>query len=431
MCETSQKVKHLLFIKVLALTFSLAGCQQRITGNFFARQGQFPYQVRVTAELINGLKAVCGGSVLTSSWVVTAAHCVTTSPMASKGEKIEKVIIAAGENILSSPSKERQTRVAEKLVIPLDHDPSCYTYDIALILLEKDLELNKFVAPIPIPTEADLVSAGSTCLISGWGKTENGGDHSDKLKFGEVRILKQSVCQKKINFNLTLTRVCAGVLENDVSACSGDSGGPLACEHGTANKTTYLQGITSFNSAPDDCGDENTPVVYTAVANYSKWIMCITKSENRSEDLAKKCNNFITKIERGLTECRYGKSFWLRNLATFIVFLLFFGCCAEFFYKRSQKRSQKTVDTPLNQIYQQQPDGQQPYGQQLYGQLPDNQQQYGQQPYGQLPDNQQQYGQQPYGQLPDSQQQYGQQPYEQQPDIQQQYGQQQNQPQPY
>ena len=413
MCETSrkQKIKSILFIKVLALAFSLAG-GQRITGGFFASQGQFPYQVRVRAELTNGLKAVCGGTVLTSSWVVTAAHCVTTSPMViSKGEKIEKVVVVAGENTLSSPSKERQTRVAEKLVIPLDYDPSCYTYDIALILLEKDLELNKFVAPLPIPTEADLVSAGSTCLISGWGKTENGGDQSDKLKFGEVRIVKQSVCQKEISFNLTSTRVCAGVLENDVSACKGDSGGPLACEHGTANKTSYLQGITSFSSGSDDCGDENTPVVYTAVASYSKWIMCVTKSERSTEDLAEKCNNFITKIERGPRECNYGIPSWLRNLAYFIVLLLFFVCIAGFFYIRSHKRSQKTVDTPLNQIYQQQPYGQQPYGQQLYGQQQDNLPQYGQEIYGQQP-----YGQQPYGQPPN---------------IQQYYGQQQNQPPPY
>jgi len=448
----NHRIKAILFIEILA--FSLANCQ-RLTSGSFANQGQFPYQVRVNAEFTNGLIAVCGGSILTASWVVTAAHCITTSPTITvKEEQIKTVVVIAGENTISSPSKERQTSIAEKLVTPLEYDPNCYTYDIALILLKKDFELNSFVSPIIVPKEANFVSAGSKCLISGWGKTKNDGDLSDKLRWGEVRIVKQSVCQKQISFNLTSTRVCAGILQSDVSACKGDSGGPLVCED-TANKT-YLQGITSFSSGSEDCGNFKTPVVYTAVASYYKWINCVVESKDRNENVSLKCNNFIKKIKRGPGECNFEIPAWLRILAYLIVFLLFFGCFASFFYIRNYKRSQKTVDSPTYQPYGQQVYGQQPYGQQPYGQQP-----YGQQPYGQQPYEQQSYGQQPYGQQPYEQQLYGQQPngqvlneppiymqqpygqepnlqqpYEQQPNSQQQYGQElyvqpQNQPPPY
>jgi len=43
----------------------------RITNGFTASPGQFPWQV---ALIING-GSFCGGSLISSLWVMTAAHC--------------------------------------------------------------------------------------------------------------------------------------------------------------------------------------------------------------------------------------------------------------------------------------------------------------------------------------------------------------------
>jgi len=44
----------------------------RITGGSSAARGQFPWHV---ALIINGAW-MCGGSLISSTWVLTAAHCV-------------------------------------------------------------------------------------------------------------------------------------------------------------------------------------------------------------------------------------------------------------------------------------------------------------------------------------------------------------------
>ena len=61
-----------------------------------------------------------------------------------------------------------------------------------------------------------------------------------------------------INFNVEF---CAG--DSDVTACHGDSGGPLICFDGNQ---PVLYGIASWG---DEC---DTPAFYVKVANYIKWI---------------------------------------------------------------------------------------------------------------------------------------------------------------
>lgn len=47
----------------------------RIVGGFYANPGQFPYQV----ALLRARQISCGGSLIASNWVLTAAHCVHNS----------------------------------------------------------------------------------------------------------------------------------------------------------------------------------------------------------------------------------------------------------------------------------------------------------------------------------------------------------------
>ncbi|XP_052778474.1 serine protease 41-like [Mya arenaria] len=60
---------------------------------------------------------------------------------------------------------------------------------------------------------------------------------------------------------------CAGFKSGTRDACTGDSGGPLACK--AKNGRWYVQGVTSWGF---DCGQENWPGIYTDVSVYAAWI---------------------------------------------------------------------------------------------------------------------------------------------------------------
>lgn len=64
------------------------------------------------------------------------------------------------------------------------------------------------------------------------------------------------------------TNICAGDLSGRISACSGDSGGPLAQE---INNETVIVGVVSWGLII--CGIPDKPSVFTRVSLYHDWIL--------------------------------------------------------------------------------------------------------------------------------------------------------------
>lgn len=61
------------------------------------------------------------------------------------------------------------------------------------------------------------------------------------------------------------TNVCTGPLYDAISACSGDSGGPLAQQ-----ESNELIGIVSWGVSP--CGYAGAPSVYVKVSSFINFI---------------------------------------------------------------------------------------------------------------------------------------------------------------
>ena len=237
-----------------------------IVGGDVAAPNEFPWQVALTRYG----SAHCGGSLITATWVVTAAHCVT---MGSGGLRVELGI----HNIWSLGSNPyRQSIAIEQIIIhpqygnTLDYGD----YDIALIKLQAPAVLNTTVKPITLASSihgslyapSSLADPITWPIVSGWGATSYNGSSSQLLRKVAVPIVSNTTCNTNYSGGITERMVCAGLPQGGKDSCQGDSGGPLFIND---NGTPVLIGIVSFGQ---DCALPNYPGVYTHVAQLYPWV---------------------------------------------------------------------------------------------------------------------------------------------------------------
>ena len=71
-----------------------------------------------------------------------------------------------------------------------------------------------------------LSSTGTSCYITGWGRTIQGGSMSAVLREAKVPLVSSQDCKKNYgSASITNNMLCAGILGAGVDACQGDSGG--------------------------------------------------------------------------------------------------------------------------------------------------------------------------------------------------------------
>ncbi|XP_073718845.1 chymotrypsin-like protease CTRL-1 [Misgurnus anguillicaudatus] len=252
----------LWIISCLALVASTLGCgvpaikpkisgYNKIVNGENAVPGSWPWQVSLQQS--NGFH-FCGGSLINSNWVLTAAHCRVQAGY-------HYVIL--GEYDRSSNAEPVQVmRIAKAISHPY-YNSQNFNNDVTLLKLATPAQLTQTISPVCLMSSSDVVNAGTICVTTGWGKT--GVTSSPRyLQQVALPLLSKAQCQQYWGQRITDAMICAGA--SGVSSCQGDSGGPLVCE---SRGTWFQAGIVSWGTS--DC-NTRTPAVYSRVTYLRQWI---------------------------------------------------------------------------------------------------------------------------------------------------------------
>nr|QXF31018.1 trypsin family serine protease [Frankliniella occidentalis] len=259
---------------------------------------EFPWAVRLGYRSPYGGTAYqCGGALISSRYVITAAHCTEKSspPVTVRlGEHDARTEVDCSilgntsvcappavdvrvEEVISHPEYVKSTRRRDGL-----------WNDIALLRLARPVEFTRGVAPVCLPNDMPRGQAekdqlmreqkGFTFTVVGWGRIgkDEDADVSDVLLKLNLQTMKHADCAakysrfpNKLNEELQM----CGIAKNGQDVCSGDSGGPLTSVMSLSNRKvrSVLRGIVSFG--PTVCASEGVPAIFTRVTHYLPWIM--------------------------------------------------------------------------------------------------------------------------------------------------------------
>ncbi|XP_062979840.1 serine protease 55-like [Elgaria multicarinata webbii] len=227
-----------------------------------AAPDSLPWQVSIEDED----KHVCGGAILSSWWILSAAHCFA-------GDFSSNLHIVVNSN--EGPSGKRKL---DRLVIHQDFSGVSLINDIALILLDSPIEFNEAKTSICLPLLHDL-GMWQDCWVATWRPTTADAEMKPPSvpRKVEMTLMGHDACSEKVP-GLVEDVLCAISEEGTKRTCKDDSGGsPLVCTHGSDVKW-FVVGIASQG---ESCEEDGNPAIYTVVFSYLDWIQRATENEGK------------------------------------------------------------------------------------------------------------------------------------------------------
>ncbi|KAH8280264.1 hypothetical protein KR018_001171, partial [Drosophila ironensis] len=221
----------------------------RIVGGSATTIASFPWQISLQRSGSHS----CGGSIYSSSIIVTAAHCLQSVSTSVLKVRAGSTYWSSGGTLVSVASFKNHE----------GYNSNTMVNDIAIVKLSSALSFGSDIKSIGLASSSP--ANGASASVSGWGTLSYGSSSiPSQLQYVNVAIVSQTTCASSTygyGSQIKSTMLCAYTAGKD--ACQGDSGGPLV-------SGGVLVGVVSWGYG---CAYANYPGVYADVATLRSWVV--------------------------------------------------------------------------------------------------------------------------------------------------------------
>lgn len=230
----------------------------------------------------NRSRYMCGGTLISSYYILTAAHCV----FRSRSNETANLTVALGkyyyEQHMELGTDEKEI---EKIIYHTNFNKNNLDNDIALLKMKTEAKFTINIQPACLwnaNANERLTSKPIMGTIVGWGYDDDN-HYPTKLIQAQIPMIPDIICLRNnptfYSFHLNARKFCGGIL-NEALACNGDSGGgfhvfiPDKVGDNSTTGSWYIRGLISSSVANADfeCSADHY-TVFIDVEKYTEWIL--------------------------------------------------------------------------------------------------------------------------------------------------------------
>ncbi|XP_070814235.1 prothrombin [Chaetodon trifascialis] len=263
---------------------------KRIVGGDDAEVASAPWQVMLYKRSPQEL--LCGASLISDEWILTAAHCILYPPW-NKNFTTNDILVRLGKHNRAKFERNTEKIVAidQIIVHPKYNWKENLNRDIALLHMRRPVVFTDEIHPICLPNKKvakTLMTEGFKGRVTGWGNLKETWNPAARnlptvLQQIHLPIVDQDTCRSSTSVRITDNMFCAGFKPEDSQrgdACEGDSGGPFVMKYPAENRW-YQMGIVSWG---EGCDRDGKYGFYTHLFRMGRWMRKVIDKAGGDDD---------------------------------------------------------------------------------------------------------------------------------------------------